>query len=76
MTENINQLENVQIIKKQKHKILHEQPSYPRGVKFPIPECCGVNCPQLSQGCKNHCPFGYDHEMAVKEILNRGSNKQ
>ena len=30
-----------------------------------IPNCCGVNCPDLSQGCKDHCPNGYDHEKAT-----------
>ena len=30
-----------------------------------IPDCCGVNCPDLSQGCKDHCPNGYDHEKAT-----------
>jgi len=29
------------------------------------PDCCGVNCPDLSQGCKDHCPNGYDHEKAT-----------
>ena len=72
MTENTNQLENIQIIKKQKHQKIHEQPAYSCGLKSPIPECCGVNCPQLSHDCKNHCPFEYDHERAMNELLKGG----
>ena len=37
-------------------------------IKSPGPKTCGVNCPELSQGCKTHCPLGYDHERATSEL--------
>ena len=40
-----------------------------------IPNCCGVNCPDLSQGCKDHCPHGYDHEKATASEQKKGDIK-
>ena len=40
-----------------------------------IPDCCGVNCPDLSQGCKDHCPNGYDHEKATASEQKGGDPK-
>jgi hypothetical protein len=38
-----------------------------QGFKNGIPVCCGINCPDFSQGCKNRCPHG--------GIIDIGKNK-